>query len=423
MQGAGTVANPYLVSTPQDLSEIRNNLSASFELTNHIDMSSFGNFSPIGSDTNNFIGNIDGKGHKIINLKIISKAPYTGFISYPSYGSIKNLGLENVYVESAAGHTGGLVGLNYFSKITNCFVTGTIKSTSTSSYTGGLVGRNFGAIEDCYTDCSVTSNGNYVGGFVGTFADNSSVISRCYAKSTITALPSATNVGGFYGSSNPNVPYKPIFNSNYFDSDLSGRKTNATTGVMAKSTAEMQSQATYSGWDFKTIWRMDGYPKLWSFSEVALPKQVTFTVSSFLNPIQSQVNNSKKIAREVKTHTNSILTNSERVLIALRAIESKVSSVDTNVSKSTRIVHNTTHRVQSYISPIYSSVYKKSKTIRRLLATVNSLEGSVDVQIPIGNKGINAYVSFIQNASATSVIVNPSAVQIIQNPSFGEVIT
>jgi hypothetical protein len=48
MRGSGTVEDPYLISQPSHFNEIRNNLSAHYKLTKNIDMSSWGNWEPIG---------------------------------------------------------------------------------------------------------------------------------------------------------------------------------------------------------------------------------------------------------------------------------------------------------------------------------------------------------------------------------------
>lgn len=117
MLGTGTQASPFIIQTPQDVDAIRNNLSAYYELGNDIDMSMWGNFSPIApTSAVRFDGFIDGKGNKILNLSIISTLDATGFIGW-SRGDItgcyiKNLGLENVYVESTGNYTAGLIARN-----------------------------------------------------------------------------------------------------------------------------------------------------------------------------------------------------------------------------------------------------------------------------------------------------------------------
>ena len=142
MLGAGTLANPYIIQTPADLQSINNNLTAYYELANDIDMTGF-NFTPIGRSYPFYQAHLDGKGYKVSNLRIISTVEYTGFIARSNGGSVKNLGLENIHVESNQDHTAGLMGLNSLSEIVSkCYVTGTIKQTNTlKQYVGGLIGR------------------------------------------------------------------------------------------------------------------------------------------------------------------------------------------------------------------------------------------------------------------------------------------
>jgi len=164
MQGAGTQSNPYLVSTPQDLDLIRNNLSAYYKLTNDIDMSTFGNFLTIGRISPYFSGTIDGNGCKISNLSIVESGSMIAFVGLLNAGKIMNLYLENIYVESNLNSVGGIVGKNFNGTITNCSVTGTIKQTDTTRfYTGGFVAESEnGVIENCFADCNV-SGGRYLG--------------------------------------------------------------------------------------------------------------------------------------------------------------------------------------------------------------------------------------------------------------------
>ncbi len=102
---------------------------------------------------------------------------FTGGLSGLSAGTI-----SNCYVAgSIMGYdvTGGLMGWNYFGLISNCYAIGTVTGCSE---TGGLVGENLGYISSCYTECTVTGTG-YTGGLV---ASNSlGVISNSYAAGCI----------------------------------------------------------------------------------------------------------------------------------------------------------------------------------------------------------------------------------------------
>ena len=62
----GTRDAPFLVSTPAELDAIRDNLFAWYALTQDVDMSAFGFFTPIP----NFRGGLDGRGHEIVDLDV-----------------------------------------------------------------------------------------------------------------------------------------------------------------------------------------------------------------------------------------------------------------------------------------------------------------------------------------------------------------
>ena len=80
-----------------------------------------------------------------------------------------------------------------------------------------------------------------------------------------TAVPTGPlYIGGLAGKL-PDAGVQPVFTSCYYDSDTSGQ-SDSNKGT-PKSTAEMKSQATYSGWDFDNVWGMNpsengGYPFL-----------------------------------------------------------------------------------------------------------------------------------------------------------------
>lgn len=120
------------------------------------------------------------------------------------------------------------------------------------SYTGGSVNNS-------YSRSSVTMTYNVynqgsIGGFLGNDY-NSSTKSNLYSTGSITMVSGSfpSNVGGLSGGQ-----YTSITGS-YWDTQTSGRATSlGGAGVVGKTTAEMKTQSTYSGWDFSTIWAIDG---------------------------------------------------------------------------------------------------------------------------------------------------------------------
>lgn len=409
-----------LVSTPQDLDNIRNNLSGSYELTQDLDMSNFGNFVPLGDISNRFTGNINGKGYKIINLSITQNAQYTGFIGVTNGGSISNLGLENVYVEGNDHHTAGLMGLNYMTTVSNCYVTGTIKQTDTSKiYTGGLVGRSYGLIENCFTDCNVIG-GTQTGGFVGYITNQTGIFKNNYVKGRVSGT---TNTGAFYGGFNDKSGYRATFENNFFDKDIVGTTDYQTTGVTAKSTSEMQTQSTFTGYDFDNVWYMEDYPRLRVFANIPTAKKETITVESYVNTVVGKSRKHIKSTKQLQSYTDTILSDSKRHTATIRQLESYLSQINSEATQSHRSVKTGNRNVDSFIYPIGTSIYRESKTIKQLLSYVDQLRANINVIYPITNQGVNAYCEVVHNPSSILKLENNTYSEAIQNPSSVEVIT
>jgi len=135
---------------------------------------------------------------------------------------------------------------------------------------------------DCYSTGNVSSSsGGRAGGFVGgTGTTISSSFTSCYS----TGLVTCTIKGGFIGYYNVGM-----FSNCYFDYNTAGTSTDcgtfvtsSPTGITAKTTAEMKTQSTFTGWDFTTIWEIVSgfYPRLKSIPDPALPVElISFTVS------------------------------------------------------------------------------------------------------------------------------------------------
>lgn len=77
--GNGSADNPYIITTPAQLNEVRNNRSACYKLGNDIDMSAFGNFVPIGLESGGypFTGTFDGD-YRTTTTRPTSSAGTTG---------------------------------------------------------------------------------------------------------------------------------------------------------------------------------------------------------------------------------------------------------------------------------------------------------------------------------------------------------
>lgn len=308
------------ISTCGELQAISNR-TADYVLTNNIDCSDTINwgggvgFLPLGTAGTNFSGSfggtLDGQGYNITNLYInrTSGALNTGIFNSiqsitGSSPAISNLGLTDIYLRSD-NTMGILVGDGQDLNIDNVFVTGTIETSAigvdgvgaiagylydsnlSNSWSnvsvncnddtscGGLVGYSGAYIEKSFSLGSVTGSGQWIGGLVGY---NDGTINNSFSLADVTGDDSVggligildvfvtgevfnsysagsvtgnTNVGGLVGANNTDCS-----NSNSFwDTETSGQGSSACgTG---KTTAQMKAEATFTSWDFTTIWNIN----------------------------------------------------------------------------------------------------------------------------------------------------------------------
>lgn len=267
--GAGTQADPYIVSTPTDLDNVRNNLGAYYKMDQDIDMSGWGNFTPIG----NFTGEFDGGGYKLISPTVAIDTYYAGIFAYISGTSvIKHLGVENgdISITNPSRHTaGGIVGMaKENSTIEKCWFTGTVYTGYANA--GGIAGLclNYATIRNCWTNANVTADQTNAGGITSHVYDDST-IEYCYAAGTVT---SAVEAGGLFADFMADETETITINDCFYDTTTSGLTSgvgdtgttyDAGTGFSGKTTSAMQTQSTFTNWDFSNIWTMgSSYPIL-----------------------------------------------------------------------------------------------------------------------------------------------------------------
>jgi|GEM_PF-2992465 len=263
--GSGTVGDPYQIANLNNLywvTQDTSSWSSCFLQTADIDASSDTSwnsdtgFSPIGKINTPFKGYYDGNGHIISGIYINNYSIYVGFFGFTQDARIKNLGITNIYINGAS-YIGALVGDSYANdSISNCFATGTI-STDTYSGSGGLIGV-FGVggasiLSNSYSTVNI-SGYQYLGGLIGKVI--SGTVVDCYSIGEVNAY---LNNGGLIASNNGSVI------NCFFDNQTSYIQNSA--GGNGESTTAMQTQSTYSGWDFTNTWIVkpdvnNGFPQL-----------------------------------------------------------------------------------------------------------------------------------------------------------------
>jgi hypothetical protein len=112
---------------------------------------------------------------------------------------------------------------------------------------GGLIGLNiYGEILNCYSTSSVSGSSN-VGGLAGV---NQGTVSSCYSAGGVEG---ATDVGGLAGSLNADSFYPDgTVSDSFWDTETSGQTTSA--GGTGKTTDQMKQKPTFLDWDFTEVW-------------------------------------------------------------------------------------------------------------------------------------------------------------------------
>lgn len=215
MDGLGTAAYPYQISTADQLKLFRDivngtgdqaqNRGAYAVLTANIDLNNEP-WTPIGNYTGEnqiyYEGTFDGGGHTISGLNVTGEFVYAGLFGTVKDGTIKSLTVAGkVSPSNSQCIVGGIVGYASNAVIKNCSnhcsVTG-----RTTSIIGGIAGFNSsGAIIDCY-NVGTISGINYAEAIGGIVGSNSGTISNCYNVGTVS---NDTSVGEIAGHNNGTV--------------------------------------------------------------------------------------------------------------------------------------------------------------------------------------------------------------------------
>lgn len=132
-----------------------------------------------------FLGTFDGCGY-VIDLKGSEHLFGNLGSSGKEAGTVRNLGVKMAIMASGIDSYGGIAGWNY-GTIEQCYTEGTItvENNNGYSYAGGIAGQNFGAIRDCYSTVSITVQSG--AGGIAQYNKQGGTIERCYATGAISA--------------------------------------------------------------------------------------------------------------------------------------------------------------------------------------------------------------------------------------------
>ena len=217
-QGTGTLSNPYLIESAQNLAYLAEMVNGGvdqytgkwFKLTVDINLNNR-DWIPIGDNNTTsarFDGNFDGGNRTISGLKINSStSKYCGLFGYVSITDNADRIFKNIKVSgslrttASSSYCGGIVGYAYNSiTFDNC---SNSASVSSSKYSGGLIGYGNKTITmtDCHNSRSVSASYTlssratatiYSGGLIG-YVYNSITMNNCSNSGNVTATLNNTS--------------------------------------------------------------------------------------------------------------------------------------------------------------------------------------------------------------------------------------
>ncbi len=254
--GNGSQNNPYQIANLKDLIELRDKVNngntyknTHFLMTGDIDLSSIGNWLPIGDTAKSFRGTFDGGNYTVSNLNA-DKIMQNNFGYFGLFGKIDssgtvlnlNIGSGKVYIYSKSNAI-FYKELGMFAGAVTAFNSGTIRNCTTNvdivitfdnmsgtmHYIGGIAGVNGlesikyisdfegdmivnrnALIEDCYNYGSVrneteaiTGNGLEMGGITG--GSYGKIINSKNSGEIFSANAFSCSIGGIVGEANNDV--------------------------------------------------------------------------------------------------------------------------------------------------------------------------------------------------------------------------
>ncbi len=177
----------------------------------------------------------------------------SGLVGYNFNAAVIDYCAAEGTVFGVGDYVGGLAGCNYYNILksySTCDVTGQ------DQYTGGLVGYLWGDIRDSYNTGNVSGN-NDVGGLTG-FNHNDGfgmddTIDNCYSTGVITGNSNVGAIVGVQDGSDSTTLYDCFWDNQTSGTDI-GYGAGFNANGVGKNTTEMKKQATFTGWNFATIW-------------------------------------------------------------------------------------------------------------------------------------------------------------------------
>lgn len=439
MLGTGTITDPFQITNRTELQSISKNLTANYKLMNDIDLSG-ANWIPIKDAPSPFTGLLDGNFKKILNMKIVGATgiAHNGlFMRFGAGGSVKNLGLVDVDIDSKGHYTGGLAGRDYLGTFEKVYVTGTIELTGAYNYLGGMVGQSSGSnFIDCYTNCTVIGGtGGQYGGFNG--YQQSGGLIHCLALGYYNGIANKWASSGAFCATIQwgNATYQADVQEAHYDSTLNP-KGNPVGGITAKTTAQLKVATPYSeNWSDWTFVAGE-YPVLvapvdWLketktvtshveefISSQMLDKVANKILVSSIKELDSDLQRQIKGSRKTSTFMRDIVSGSTRAIqvvkVADEVITSYILPITSDVKTLRQKFKTAEAIVTSHIEGVSSETQREIKSLRQALSFIDVIVGQVvipNLKIP----QIEAILVHMENGTLSQYLMNPTTLAMLKD--------
>ncbi len=254
-------------------------------LMNDIDMTNAGEFSPIASSSNGYLGTFDGQDHTIINITLKNQE-YAGLFSLVCssgnvHGTVKNLNLKSpkllgtdydyqgfisgyvagkgliencnvtdgYYARSASGEPeciGGIAGkADTGATINLCSFQGTVKDVENN--VGGIVGNLYSgaSVTNCYLyGPSYVHADDYAGGIVGYVSENDCTVKNCYVTQSTGKVEVSASAGNTSNLISGKTVSNDVYTEDYLEYERSGRKNGKVEMTVVTGVAD-QTKTSY----------------------------------------------------------------------------------------------------------------------------------------------------------------------------------
>lgn len=213
---ANSASNPYLITTAEDLEALASIVNTGSRLGGYYkqsaDITLTNEHTAIGNSSNtSFRGVYDGDNNVIKGLLINQpKAIYQGLFGRANQATITNVIIENCDI-TAKKYVGGICGYASETTISNCKVSGAIKTADgvDGMYHGGIAGSIYDKpISSCVNTASVKGNNSksqYYGGIVG--EGSWTIITDCFNAGIVEGTLYVGSIVGSNGASRLNNNY------------------------------------------------------------------------------------------------------------------------------------------------------------------------------------------------------------------------